>query len=107
VRRPARPAGRPAAPYGYAWHHIVYQQTVRRHGGNLDDPRNLVLVRNDAHEHHHKRSRVILLAALPDAAYEYAAELLGRGKAYNYLRRHYAVGPPPQRREDPRLAALL
>ena len=81
-------------------HHVVYQQRVRREGGDLNDPRNLLLVGDDEHERHHNRSRPFPLSRLPDSAFEFAGELLGAGAAYNYLRRRY-VG------DDPRLANLL
>jgi hypothetical protein len=43
---------------------------------------------------------VLTLAYVPDAALEFATDLFGAEKAYNYLRRRYAG-------EDPRLDALL
>lgn len=81
-------------------HHVVYQQRVRSAGGDPGDLRNLILVGDDEHERHHNRSRPFPLTRLPDSAFEFAAELLGRGSAYNYLRRRYAG-------DDPRLANLL
>jgi hypothetical protein len=81
-------------------HHVVYQQHVRRAGGDLNDPRNLMPVQDDEHERHHNRSRPFSLARLPDAAYEYAAELLGPERAFLYLQRRYSG-------DDPRLHGLL
>ena len=81
-------------------HHIIYQQHVRRAGGDLYDPRNLVVVSDVEHERHHNRSRPFALSQLPDSAFEFAAELLGPDAAFNYLRRRYAG-------DDPRLDALL
>lgn len=81
-------------------HHVVYAQTVRREGGDLYAIANRLWVCDPCHERHHGRSRVIALSKLPDSAFEFAAELLGPGRAYNDLRRHYAG-------EDPRLQALL
>jgi hypothetical protein len=83
-----------------ALHHVIYAQHVRREGGDLNDPRNLIAVNNEEHERHHKRMEPFSLARLPDRAYEYAAELLGAEKAYNYLRRRYSG-------VDLRLEALL
>jgi hypothetical protein len=81
-------------------HHVVYQQHVRRAGGDLNDPRNLMVVSDAEHERHHNRSRPFQLSRLPDSAFEFAAELLGPDAAFNYLRRRY-VG------DDLRLDALL
>lgn len=78
---------------------MVYQQHVRRVGGDLGDPRNFMRIESDAHERHHNRSRVLQLEALPDAAFEFARELLGSA-AYDYLRRRYGG-------RDDRLDALL
>jgi hypothetical protein len=81
-------------------HHCVYQQEVRKHGGDLGDPRNFMVVSERRHERHHSRTEALSLEMLPDPAYEYASELLGPEKAYNYLRRRYSG-------QDPRLDALL
>jgi hypothetical protein len=64
------------------------------------DPRNLVPVTFACHGAHHGRSRPLPLRVLPDAVFEFAAELMGDGPAYEYLNRTY-VG------RDPRLDALL
>lgn len=64
------------------------------------DLRNRMILDPECHEKHHNRSRVIPLVALPSSAFEYAADLLGPEKAFEYLRRRYAG-------EDPRLDALL
>ena len=81
-------------------HHAVYQQQVRRTAASLDDPRNLVWVAHRCHERHHSRTAPFTLAMLPDAVYEFAAEALGAGPAYNYLARRYAGS-------DDRLAVML
>lgn len=64
------------------------------------DVRNLVPLCPAAHAAHHNRSRPLRLAVLPDSVFEFAAEVLGAGRAFEYLRRRY-VG------EDARLDALL
>lgn len=81
-------------------HHVVYQQAIRRAGGDVKDTRNLVPVSFACHGAHHNRQRPIALNVLPDSVYRYARELLGDGVAYEYLRRYYGG-------DDPRLDELL
>ena len=84
-------------------HHVVYEQHVRDAGGDVWDPRNSLTVCDgpfSCHTRHHSRMRPIRLDALPDSAYEFAAELFGSGAAYEYLRRRYFG-------DDPRLDRLL
>ena len=81
-------------------HHVTYAQAVRRTGGDLDDPANLLPVCFRCHERHHTRTEPFELGLLPDSAVEYAKELMGAGAAYVYLRRRYSG-------EDPRLEALV
>lgn len=83
-----------------ALHHVVYRQTVIREGGDPWDPRNAFTICASGHARHHHRTRPIPLAALPDSAYEFAADLLGAEAAFNYLTRRYAG-------TDPRLDELL
>lgn len=100
---------------GVQWHHVVYKQEIRRvvaeqteHGppdiiremALIADRRNLVPLGPKCHGAHHGRSRPLPLGLLPDSAFEFAGELLGPGRAYEYLKRRY-VG------SDPRLDALL
>lgn len=80
-------------------HHVITKQIVRREGGDINDPRNLVPICYRDHCDHHARTRPLELAELPESVYEFAAELLGPGKAFNALRRAYAG-------DDPRLEAL-
>lgn len=90
------------------WHHVIYQQELRRVAGRDDalaerlrgDERGMVPMAQSCHERHHSRSAPLPLSALPDAAYVFAVEVLGVGRAFNYLRRLYAG-------DDPRLTALL
>lgn len=83
-----------------AQHHVIYEQVVRRVGGDIYDPRNSLTLCDVHHAKHHKRSEPLTLDLVPDAAFEFAADLLGPGKAYNELRRWHDG-------EDPRLDALL
>lgn len=81
-------------------HHVVYEQHVRRAGGNPWDPRDSLTTCTHCHTGHHHgvRSR-ISLALLRDENYAFAAELLGPA-AFDYLRRHYQG-------DDERLERLL
>lgn len=103
-------------------HHVVYEQIVERRYRELlregaemrwpseaaakNDPRNLVWIAFGCHGGHHNvaghnsQSKKLRLDRLPDCCFEFAAELLGPGRAYEYLKRRYA-GP------DPRLDRLL
>ncbi len=93
---------------GLQRHHAVYQQTIRRAvlaehraAGNagpppitremalLADRRNIVMLGPKCHAAHHNRSQALPLRVLPDSVYEFAIELLGRGPAYEFLRRRY------------------
>lgn len=80
---------------------MVPERIQERAGGHPRDGRNLLVVNWNRHLTHHWSPRGnLLLTALRDEHYAYAAALLGSGKAYNLLRRHYDG-------EDPRLDALL
>jgi hypothetical protein len=80
-------------------HHVIYEQEVRREGGDVRDARNLVPVAWACHGDHHGRQRPLPLGRLPDACFEFAGELLGPYAA-DYLRRRYSG-------DDARLDALL
>jgi 5-methylcytosine-specific restriction endonuclease McrA len=69
-------------------HHVVYQQHVRRHGGDLSDRRNFLPVCDRCHDRHHSRHTVIPFTAIPEPAREYARELMG-DHADDYLHRRY------------------
>lgn len=79
-------------------HHICYRQHVRNAGGDVWDPRNALTICNSCHSRHHKRAQTLPLTCLPDAAFEFAFELLGSA-AEVYLRRYYSG-------EDNRLGTL-
>lgn len=102
---------------GCQFHHCVYRQELRRLARELtrgdvgpplnvreatllNDRRNLVPLGPRCHAAHHNRSRVLPLKALPDSVFEFAAQYMGEGRAYEYLHRYYAG-------DDPRLDALL
>jgi 5-methylcytosine-specific restriction endonuclease McrA len=70
-------------------HHWLYRQHVTRHGGDLDDRRNLVGLCYDCHRRHHSRHAVIPFTAIPEPAREFAQELMG-DHADDYLHRRYA-----------------
>lgn len=89
-------------------HHIIFQQELRRVAGRdkaradtlRGDPRGMVPVCQECHERLHSRSRPLPLAVLPDEAFVFAVEVLGAGRAFNYLQRTCSGS-------DPRLDALL
>ena len=76
-------------------HHVVYRQEIERLVGKsagrvIYDLRNRLFVCHECHERHHNRSRPLSLNVLPDSAFDFAVELLGRERAYEYLRRRYS-----------------
>lgn len=96
---------------GLQLHHAVYQQHIRAHAKDKNisfasefdlvrDPRNLVPTSPGCHAAHHNRSRPFEVSMLPDSVFEFAAEVMGAGTAYEYLSRRY-------RGSDDRLDALL
>jgi hypothetical protein len=70
-------------------HHICYRQHVLRASGDIWDARNSLTLCDHCHAQHHARSKPIPLAYLPDAALEFAFDLLGPA-AVDYLGRHYS-----------------
>jgi len=79
-------------------HHVLYAQHLR--GDQRKDARNLVPVARHCHGMHHLRQRPFRLSRMPDSVFEFAAEVMGAGAAYEYMKRRYS-GP------DARLDALL
>jgi 5-methylcytosine-specific restriction endonuclease McrA len=75
-------------------HHVVTRNHVEREGGDVWDSRNAMCLcsggPSSCHESHHSRQRPIPLSAVPDAASEFADELLGRDRADAYWDRYYA-----------------
>lgn len=71
-------------------HHVVYEQTVRREGGDACDSRNALRLCVDCHALHHARAhgKVVPVSRLRAVNIDFAFELLGSG-AYDYLRRKY------------------
>jgi len=81
-------------------HHIVYEQHLPK--ALHRDQRNFVPVWWECHFSHHNSNPKFDLAIFPDEAFEFAAEALGPGAAYEYLGRYYSdIG------SDPRRAALI
>jgi hypothetical protein len=74
-------------------HHVVYEQEVKRLGGDVNDVRNALRLCPDCHANHHGRSRPIKLTQLTDANYEFAFELMGE-RAADYLRQKYDGDDP-------------
>lgn len=70
-------------------HHVVYEQHVRRRGGDVADERNLIGLCYDCHRRHHNRVAVLPLSVLPGEAVDFAHELMGDA-ATDYFRRYYA-----------------
>lgn len=98
-------------PSTWKWqaHHVVQLKHIKEYSEDaqiLYDPRNALRLCNDLSgsnchgNHHNGGDKRVPLSALRDENYEFAVELLGTGRAYEYLRRLY-------RGEDPRLNALL
>lgn len=97
-------------------HHVIYQQELRRiartsvldQPGNAEalmyalvkDWRNLVPVAVACHARHHSGIVRYELERLPDSVYGFAVEVMGAGRAYEFLNRRYAG-------TDWRLDALL
>lgn len=82
-------------------HHVVYKQEVRRSAGDINDPHNAFAICTGCHtKHHGANGPKIQLTLLRDENYQFAASLMGSGRAYEYLRRRYDG-------DDPRLDALL
>jgi hypothetical protein len=91
-------------------HHVIRRQDLRQavkedwifatYEELVLDPRNMVPMAQSCHERHHSRSRPLRLSVLPDEAFEFAADVLGAGRAFNYLRRGYTG-------DDSRLSQLL
>lgn len=72
-------------------HHLCYRQHVRKHGGDVDDPRNLMALCYDHHRRHHNRLAPIHRDLLPDVAVEFMEELMGEA-AQDYIARYYQGG---------------
>jgi hypothetical protein len=68
---------------------VVYEQHVRKHGGDPRDRRNLMPLCLGCHGAHHNRSRVIPVRRLSLSNLEFAAGLLGEEYAEDYLARYY------------------
>ena len=84
-----------------AAHHVCYKQHVVAARGDVWDPRNRLVLCATCHTRHHAggEGRLKALTLRPEN-YVFAAELLGPGAAYEYVRRRY-------RGRDVRLGAML
>lgn len=74
-------------------HHVVYEQHVRREGGDPWDTRNALWVgldvTCDCHERQHNASMRIPLEVLPEAALAFGVDLFGEARAAEYIARYY------------------
>lgn len=89
--------GRGVRPWGKVprlrMHHVVYEQEVRRRGGDVLDARNALALCDRCHEEHHSgapAARRIPLAALRPENLKFARRLLG-DYAGDYLAAHYSA----------------
>jgi len=83
-------------------HHVMYEQHVRREGGDRWDSRNAMDLCGACHTSHHRRGNVLPTRSLPTAAVAFAQELLGIERAADYFRRYY-----DDSEADPRLLCQL
>lgn len=73
-------------------HHVVYEQHVRKAGGDVSDPDNSLTLCQVCHfEHHSASDDRIRLDQLRDENRRFAEHLLG-AYAQDYLRRYYDAG---------------
>jgi hypothetical protein len=75
-------------------HHIVYEQHVRREGGDPWDLANALDVgaRCLCHAKHHSGAERISLQLIPEVAMAFAVDLMGEDRAVDYFRRYYTAG---------------
>lgn len=79
-------------------HHVIYEQEVRKHGGDISDGRNAFKMCWDDHGRQHDGSSWhVKTKWLRDENIEFAFELLGLAAEY-YFERHYDNSDP-----DPRI----
>lgn len=76
--------------YGVHRHHVVYKQHCRIAGASVKDQRNVLLLCPECHFNHHARAKVMPIAMLTQANWEFAREALGEYAA-DYLHRYYAT----------------
>lgn len=94
----AVPAGeRKCAACGYlgspSRHHIVYRRDLVAHGIEptvFHDPRNLVWLCTACHQRQDSATQALALRMLPDAALQFAVEVLGADAARDYMTSHHA-----------------
>jgi hypothetical protein len=78
-----------AAPHD---HHVVYEQTVEKWGGDIWDKRNALALCFGKHEGQHKGKK-LPITCLHDRNLDFAYELMGAA-ATDYLHRHYTGDDP-------------
>jgi len=91
------PGKRRCAACGYlgsplARHHIVYRRDLVAGGiepAVFHDPRNLVWLCNACHQRQDSGAQPLALPMLPDAALQFAVEVLGADAAREYLTSRY------------------
>lgn len=81
-------------------HHVLREQWVRRHGGDVYDPRNRLVVCPACHPDGARGGRKLAIEHVRDEMIAFAVDTAGPGPAYNELRR-WIEGT------DPRVDALL
>lgn len=82
-------------------HHVVYEQHVKKHGGDHYDPANQMGLCVKCHRAHHDRVWVLPVSLIRDRTIEFGVQLLGPA-LYDYLARRYSGASA-----DPRLRALI
>lgn len=70
-------------------HHVVYEQHVRKEGGDVWAMANSMLLHPDCHAQHHAAVKRIPVAKIPREAMDFAIGLMGRDRAALYLTRYY------------------
>lgn len=71
-------------------HHVVYEQHVRADHGNVWALENSMLLHEHCHAKHHNAVRRIPLESVPDAALQFAIDLMmGEDRAILYFARYY------------------
>lgn len=79
-------------------HHVVYEQHVRREGGNPWDMANAMLLGAwcTCHADHHSGKARIATSLIPETALDFAIGLLGTDRAALYIARYYRTDDPKE-----------
>ena len=70
-------------------HHVVYEQHVRREGGDPWTLANSMLLHPDCHARHHSGFRRVPVEYVPVEALRFALGLLGEARSAAYFQRYY------------------